>query len=64
MKKKNVLNLIKYHTEKNERAFRQEAYLIAKDFDMENDFALSQYIMSLLSDVNTLCPQFQQENKF
>ena len=62
MKKKNVLNLIKYHTEKNERAFRQEAYLIAKDFDMENDFALSQYIMSLLSDVNTFCPQFQQEN--
>lgn len=62
MKKKNVINLIKYHTEKNERAFRQEAYLIAKDFDMENDFALSQYIMSLLSDVNTFCPQFQQEN--
>ncbi len=62
MKKKNVINLIKYHTEKNEEAFRQEAYLIAKDFDTENDFTLSQYIMSLLSDANTFCPQFQQEN--
>lgn len=62
MKKKNVLNLIKFHAEKNEEAFRQEAYLIAKDFDSENDFTLSQYIMSLLSDANTFCPQFQQEN--
>ena len=62
MKKKNVLNLIKFHAEKNEEAFRQEAYLIAKDFGSENDFTLSQYIMSLLSDANTFCPQFQQEN--
>lgn len=62
MKKKNVLNLIKYHAEKNEAAFRQEAYAIAKYFDMVQDYSLSQHIMALLSDANTFCPQFQQED--
>ena len=33
MKKKTILNLIKYHTEKNEIGFKNEAYTIAKDFD-------------------------------
>ena len=32
MKKKNVLNLIKYYIENNDESFRNEAYEIAKDF--------------------------------
>ena len=62
MKKKNILNLIKYHAEKNEAAFRQEAYTIAKYFDSMKESSLSQYIMALLSDANTFCPQFQSED--
>lgn len=62
MKKKNVLNLIKYHAENNEAAFKQEAYTIAKYFDTAEDYSLSQYIMALLSDANTFCPQYQEEN--
>ncbi len=62
MKKKNVINLIKYHAEKNEAAFRQEAYTIAKYFDTIEDSSLSQYIMALLSDANTFCPQYQNED--
>jgi len=57
MKKKNILNLIKYHAEKNEAAFRNEAYEIAKYFDKSNDYQLSEYIMALLSDTNTFSPQ-------
>ena len=45
MKKKNVINLIKFHAEKNEAAFRQEAYTIAKDFDNDKDYSLAQYIL-------------------
>ena len=33
MKKQNVLNLIKYHVEKNENAFRNEALIIARYFE-------------------------------
>lgn len=62
MKKRNVINLIKYHAEKNEAAFRQEAYAIAKDFDDDNDNSLAKYIISLLSDANNFCPQFQEED--
>ena len=57
MKKKNVLNLIKYYAEKNDTAFRNEAYEIAKQFDQINDYQLSEYIMALLSDTNTFSPQ-------
>ncbi len=57
MKKKNVLNLIKYHAEKNDAAFRDEAFEIAKYFDETNNYQLSEYIMALLSDTNTFSPQ-------
>lgn len=57
MKKKNVLNLIKYYSEKNDEAFRNEAYEIAREFDETGDFQLSEYIMALLSNVNTFVPQ-------
>lgn len=57
MKKKNVLNLIKYYVENNDSSFRNEAYEIAKDFDESGDFKLAEYIMALLSDVNAFVPQ-------
>ena len=57
MKKKNVLNLIKYYAEKNDTAFRNESYEIARYFDKINNYQLSEYIMSLLSDTNTFAPQ-------
>lgn len=63
MKKKNILNLIKYHAEKNDSAFRDEAYEIAKYFDKINDYQLSEYIMALLSDANTFSPQMDTDEK-
>lgn len=57
MKKKNILSLIRYHAEKNEAGFRNEAYEIAREFDKAGDYQLAEYIMSLLSNVNTFVPQ-------
>lgn len=62
MKKKNVINLIKYYAEKNDAGFRNEVYEIARDFDNSGDYQLAEYIMSLLSNVNTFVPQMT-ENK-
>lgn len=62
MKKKNVLNLIKYYAENNDAGFRNEAYEIAKDFDKEGNYDLAEYIMSLLSSANTFVPQYENEN--
>lgn len=65
MKKQNIINLIKYHTEHNESGFRDEAYNIAKRFDELGDYQLSEYIMSLLSNTNTFMPQIAgQEMSF
>ena len=57
MKKRDVLSLIRYHAEKNEAGFRNEAYKIAKDFDESGDYQLAEYIMALLSNANTFVPQ-------
>lgn len=62
MRKKNILNLIKYHAEKNEDGFRKEAYSIAKYFDSIGDSELAQYIMALLSGANTFIPQESEFN--
>lgn len=60
MKKKNVINLIKYYVEKNDVGFRNEAYEIAKAFDNANDYQLAEYIMSLMSSANTFVPQMSE----
>ena len=57
MRKKNILNLIKYHAENNEAGFRNEAYNIARLFDEGGDSQLAEYIMALLSGANTFVPQ-------
>lgn len=57
MKKKNIVNLIRYHQENNDAAFRSEALIIAKEFYDDNDNQLGDYIMTLLSDSNYYIPQ-------
>ncbi len=57
MKKKNVLNLIKYHVERNENAFRNEAIEIARYFDKAGDSQLTEYIMGLIAESNLYIPQ-------
>lgn len=57
MKKKNIINLIKYYSEENDAGFRTEAYEIARDFEAIGDYQLSEYIVALLSNANTFVPQ-------
>ncbi|WP_288979353.1 ATP-binding protein [uncultured Parvimonas sp.] len=57
MKKQNVLNLIKYHVERNENSFRNEAIAIARYFDSIGDYQLSEYIMGLICESNLYSPQ-------
>ncbi|HBI6885279.1 AAA family ATPase [Clostridium perfringens] len=57
MKKQNVLNLIKYHVERNENAFRNESINIARYFDSIGDYQLAEYIVGLMSESNLYAPQ-------
>lgn len=57
MKKQNIINLIKYHVEKNENAFRNEAVSIARYFDSIGDDQLAEYVMGLIADTNLYTPQ-------
>lgn len=62
MRKKNILNLIKYHAENNDAGFKKEAYDIARYFDAIGDSELAQYIMATLSGTNTFVPQDNEYN--
>ena len=65
MKKSNILNLIRYHSEKNEAGFRSEAYEIAREFDRAGDTQIAAYIMSLLSTSDSMIPQsIESESQF
>lgn len=57
MKKQNILNLIKYHVERNENSFRNESIEIARYFDSIGDYQISEYIMGLISESNLYAPQ-------
>lgn len=57
VKKQNILNLIKYHVERNENAFRNEAISIARYFDSIGDDQLAEYIMGLIAESNLYIPQ-------
>ena len=50
MKKKNIINLIRCYTEKNDEGFRNESYEIARDFDESGDHQLAEYIKPLDKD--------------
>lgn len=62
MKKRNILNLIKYHVEKNDSAFRNESISIARYFDSIGDQDLAEYILGLLSELPTFSPQTLEVN--
>lgn len=62
MKKRNVINLIRYYSEHNDPAFRTEAYEIAREFDAAGDYQLAEYVMALLSDTNTFVPQSEGDS--
>lgn len=62
MKKKNIINLIRYHAEGNDSAFRTEAYEIAQDFDKSGDVELAEYILAQLSSANTFIPQIAEDD--
>lgn len=62
MKKKNIINLIKYYSEENDAGFRSEAYEIAKDFDESGDHQLAEYVIALMSNANTFVPQLSEND--
>ena len=57
MKKRDVLNLIRYHCDSNDMAFRDLAASIAAEFAASGDVELADYITAQLSDANAFVVQ-------
>ena len=62
MKKQNLINLVRYHTERNDEAFASEVAKIAREFDNAGDATVAQYLMELISSANFYVPQSNYKN--
>jgi SpoVK/Ycf46/Vps4 family AAA+-type ATPase len=62
MKKQNIINLVRYHVEKNEEAFVSEVAEMAREFDQNGDSAVANYLMELVSTTNYYVPQSSYKN--
>lgn len=57
MKKKTIIDLIRYHVEKNENSFRNAAIDVAKYFDSIGNSELAEYVLGLIAEANLYSPQ-------
>lgn len=62
MKKQDIVNLVRYHVERNDSAFRVQVAEIAREFSQGGDGQLAQYLMELVSDANVYVPQSNYKN--
>lgn len=52
MEKQSLINLIHYHYQQNDAAFREEARKIAQQFEAKGDSQLAEHIMAILSSTH------------
>ena len=57
MKIKNIVNLIKYHSKKDDLSFNREVYDIANEFHDKGDEQMAEYLVSLISNSRGFVPQ-------
>lgn len=62
MKKQSIINLVRYHVERNEEAFASEVADIAREFDNSGDTPVAEYLMELVSNANYYVPQNTYKN--
>lgn len=62
MKKQNLLNLVRYHVENKDGAFRSEVAAIAQEFDAKGDEMTAQTLMEMISTVDYYYPQAAYKN--
>lgn len=62
MRKQDLVNLVRFHVEKNEEAFIAETSRIAEEFSASGDTAVAEYLMELISNANFYVPQSSYKN--
>lgn len=62
MKKQSIVNLVRYHVEKNDEAFVSEVADIAREFDLAGDETIARYLMELIASPSFYVPQADYRN--
>ena len=61
MRKKDIVNLIRFHFENDDASFKRQSELIASEFFQDGDEELALYIKSLVSPISSIVPQSNEE---
>ena len=64
MKRSDIIDLIRAHSEHDDLAFNNAATIIAKDFETSGQPELASYIMALIARTRTFVPQEVTEQKY
>ncbi len=64
MKRSDIIDLIRAHSEHDDIAFNNAATIIAKDFETSGQPELASYIMALIARTRTFVPQEVTEQKY
>ena len=64
MKRSDIIDLIRAHSEHDDIAFNNAATVIAKDFEASGQSELSSYIMALIARTRTFVPQEVSEQEY
>lgn len=64
MKRSDIIDLIRAHSEHDDIAFNNAAAVIAKDFEASGQSELSSYIMALIARTRTFVPQEVSEQEY
>ena len=64
MKRSDIIDLIRAHSEHDDIAFNNAATIIAKDFETSGQPELASYIMALIARTRTFVPQGVTEQKY
>lgn len=62
MKRADVIDLIRFHTDHDDAAFNSKAATIANEFEKEGRAELAGYVRALISETRTFVPQMIGEN--
>ena len=64
MKRSDIIDLIRAHSEHDDIAFNNAATIIARDFDKSGQSELASYIMALIARTRTFVPQEITEQEY
>ena len=61
MKRSDVIDLIRYHVDRDDASFNSKAASIAREFEQQGLYDLASYVLALISETRTFVPMMEED---